>query len=54
MSDSCVCVESLCGIFVKRVAPGSVADTVGKIQTNDQVVQVSRIETNESTTRWFR
>ena len=33
--------ESLCGIFVKKVVDGSVADRQGKILPNDQVIEVS-------------
>ena len=34
--------ESLCGIFVKKVVEGSVADRQGKILPNDQVIEVSQ------------
>ena len=36
--------ESLCGIFVKKVVEGSVADRQGKILPNDQVIEVSHDE----------
>ena len=32
--------ESLCGIFVKKVVEGSVADVQGRILPNDQVIEV--------------
>ena len=32
--------ESLCGIFVKKVVEGSVADIQGRIRPNDQVIEV--------------
>jgi len=36
--------ESLCGIFVKKVVPGSVADQQGRILPNDQVIEVDGME----------
>ena len=33
-------LASLCGIFVKGVVEGSVADVQGNIKPNDQVIQV--------------
>lgn len=33
--------EELSGIFVKSINPGSVADLSGRIQINDQIVEVS-------------
>ena len=35
--------ESLCGIFVKKVVEGSVADVQGRILPNDQVIEVNSI-----------
>ena len=35
--------ESLCGIFVKKVVEGSVADIQGRIIPNDQVIEVNSI-----------
>ena len=35
--------ESLCGIFVKKVVEGSVAEVQGKILPNDQVIEVSSV-----------
>ena len=32
--------EDLCGIFVKNVIPGSSAAKSGKIEANDQIVEV--------------
>ena len=34
--------ESLCGIFVKKVVEGSVAERQGRILPNDQVIEVSQ------------
>ena len=41
-SQSITITESLCGIFVKKVVEGSVADRQGKILPNDQVIEVSQ------------
>ncbi len=35
-----ICAEELSGIFVKSINPGSVADLSGRIQINDQIVEV--------------
>ena len=39
----CCFSESLCGIFVKKVVDGSVADIQGRIRPNDQVIEVDGV-----------
>lgn len=39
-----IVAEELSGIFVKSVTEGSAAALDGRIQVNDQIVQVSQIE----------
>ena len=36
-------VEELSGIFVKSITEGSTADLDGRIQVNDQIIQVNVI-----------
>ena len=38
-----IVVEELSGIFVKSITEGSTADLDGRIQVNDQIIQVNMI-----------
>lgn len=43
--------EELSGIFVKSINPGSVADLSGRIQINDQIVEVCQFESSDGNER---
>ena len=47
----CVCLsDDMAGIFVRSIAEGSAADLDGRVQINDQIIEVRKATSQETNT----